>query len=85
MLYHINNNNNYIYVLDIQLWIMHCLLIYILQGSLYLSKLLITKLYIYMYLYVLYMYVKSNQSNNTNQCKYCDFHVIILPVMGVFN
>ena len=27
MLYNINNNN-YISVLDIQLWIMHCLLIY---------------------------------------------------------
>jgi hypothetical protein len=36
----------------------------LLQGSLYLSKLLITKLYIHMYLYV--MYVKSNQSNHTN-------------------
>ena len=35
-----------------------------LQGSLCLSKLLITKLYIYMYLFVLY--VKSNQSNHTN-------------------
>ena len=57
----------------------------LLQGSLYLSKLLITKLYtcIYMYLYVLY--VKSNQSNHTNWCKYCDFHVIILSIMGVFN
>ena len=37
---------------------------FLLQGSLCLSKLLITKLYIYMYLYVLY--VKSNQSNHTN-------------------
>jgi hypothetical protein len=36
----------------------------LLQESLYLSKLLITKLYIHMYLYV--MYVKSNQSNHTN-------------------
>jgi hypothetical protein len=36
----------------------------LLQESLYLSKLLITKLYIYMYLYVLY--VKSNQSNHNN-------------------
>ena len=60
MLYNINNNN-YISVLDIQLWMMHCLLIYYRD---HLSKLLITKLYIYMYLYVLY--VKSNQSNHTN-------------------
>ena len=36
-----------------------------------------------MYLYV--VYVKSNQFNNTNQCKYCDFHEVILPIMGVFN
>ena len=61
MLYNINNNN-YISVLDIQLWMMQSL--NLLQGSLCLSKLLITKLYIYMYLYVLY--VKSNQSNHIN-------------------
>ena len=61
MLYNINNNN-YISVLDIQLD--DALSLNLLQGSLYLSKLLITKLYIYMYLYVLY--VKSNQSNDTN-------------------
>ena len=39
MLYNINNNN-YISVLDIQLSLN------LLQGSLYLSKLLITKLYV---------------------------------------
>ena len=59
MLYNINNNN-YISVLDIQLWMMHCLLISYRDHY----ALLITKLYIYMYLYVLY--VKSNQSNHTN-------------------
>ena len=62
MLYNINNNN-YISVLDIQLWMMHCLLIYY-RDHYTCQKLLITKLYIYMYLYV--MYVKSNQSNHTN-------------------
>ena len=49
----INNNNNNNNKNDI-VWL----------RSLCLSKLLITKLYIYMYLYVLY--VKSNQSNHTN-------------------
>jgi hypothetical protein len=62
MLYNINNNN-YISVLDIQLWMMHCLLIYY-RDHYACQKLLITKLYVYMYLYVLY--VKSNQSNHTN-------------------
>ena len=49
MLYNINNNN-YISVLDIQLWMMHCLLIYY-RDHYTCQKLLITKLYIYMYLY----------------------------------
>ena len=53
-----------IYVLDIHTTVDDALSLNLLQGSLYLSKLLITKLYIHMYLYV--MYVKSNQSDHTN-------------------
>jgi hypothetical protein len=44
MLYNINNNN-YISVLDIQLWMMHCLLIYY-RDHYACQKLLITKLYV---------------------------------------
>ena len=62
MLYNINNNNKYICVKYTT--VDDALSLNLLQGSLYLSKLLITKLYIYMYLYVLY--VKSNQSNHIN-------------------
>ena len=61
MLYNINNNN---YISVRYTTVDDALSLNLLQGSLCLSKLLITKLYIYMYLYVLY--VKSNQSNNTN-------------------
>jgi hypothetical protein len=80
MLYNINN---YISVLDIQLWMMHCLLIYYRDHYTCQNYWLQNYIFTCTYLYVLY--VKSNQSNHTNQCKYCDFHVIILPIMGVFN
>jgi hypothetical protein len=67
MLYNINNNN-YISVLDIQLWMMHCHLIYYKDHYTFvLVKIIdykIVYICIYMYLYVLY--VKSNQSNHTN-------------------
>ena len=61
MLYNINNNK---YICVRYTIVDDALSLNLLQGSLYLSKLLITKLYIHMYLYV--MYVKSNQSNHTN-------------------
>ena len=60
MLYNINNNN-YISVLDIQLWMMS---LNLLQGSLYLSKIIDYKI-VYLHVFVL-LYVKSNQSNHTN-------------------
>jgi hypothetical protein len=61
MLYNINNNK---YICVRYTTVDDALSLNLLQGSLYLSKLLITKLYIHMYLYV--MYVKSNQSDHTN-------------------
>jgi hypothetical protein len=61
MLYHINNNNNYIYVLDIQLWIMHCLLIYY-RDHCTCQNYWLQIVYLHVLVHVYVLYVKSNQS-----------------------